>query len=107
VRLGDWDGSGNIPRPKRGREPVNGGGTALDRFGISSLISSLNRLATLPVNELFPAIVNEVCRFSAQNRNLNRSQSDAAPAGSQSFLGTRKTNGLNLSVSSKRVPSAA
>jgi hypothetical protein len=26
----------------------------------------LNRLATLPVNELFPAIVNEVCRFSAR-----------------------------------------
>jgi phosphoserine phosphatase RsbU/P len=37
-----------------------------NEFGISSLISSLNRLATLPVNELFPAIVNEVCRFSAQ-----------------------------------------
>ena len=37
-----------------------------NEFGISSLISSLNRLATLPVNELFPAIVNEVCRFSPQ-----------------------------------------
>lgn len=37
-----------------------------NEFGISSLISSLNRLATLPLNELFPAIVNEVCRFSAQ-----------------------------------------
>ena len=37
-----------------------------NEFGESSLISSLNRLATLPVNELFPAIVNEVCRFSPQ-----------------------------------------
>jgi len=35
-------------------------------FGKSSLISSLNRLATLPVEKLFPAIVHEVCRFSAR-----------------------------------------
>jgi sigma-B regulation protein RsbU (phosphoserine phosphatase) len=37
-----------------------------NEFGISSLISSLDCLATLPLNELFPAIVNEVCRFSAR-----------------------------------------
>lgn len=35
-------------------------------FGKSALISSLNRLATLPVEKLFPAIVHEVCRFSAR-----------------------------------------
>ena len=35
-------------------------------FGKSSLISSLNRLATLPVEKLFPAVVHEVCRFSAR-----------------------------------------
>jgi phosphoserine phosphatase RsbU/P len=33
-------------------------------FGKSSLISSLNRLATLPMEKLFPAIVQEVCCFS-------------------------------------------
>jgi serine phosphatase RsbU (regulator of sigma subunit) len=35
-------------------------------FGKSALISSLNRLATLPVEKLFPAVVSEVCRFSAR-----------------------------------------
>ena len=35
-------------------------------FGKKSLISSLNRLATLPVEKLFPAVVHEVCRFSAR-----------------------------------------
>ena len=33
-------------------------------YGKNSLISSLNRLATLPVEKLFPAVVHEVCRFS-------------------------------------------
>jgi sigma-B regulation protein RsbU (phosphoserine phosphatase) len=35
-------------------------------FGKSSLISSLNRLATLPMEKLFPAIVQEVCCFSTR-----------------------------------------
>jgi phosphoserine phosphatase RsbU/P len=35
-------------------------------FGKSSLISSLNRLATLPMERLFPAIVQEVCCFSTR-----------------------------------------
>lgn len=33
-------------------------------FGKNALISSLNRLATLSVEKLFPAVVDEVCRFS-------------------------------------------
>jgi phosphoserine phosphatase RsbU/P len=33
-------------------------------FGKNSLISSLNRMATLPMEKLFPAIVHEVCCFS-------------------------------------------
>jgi serine phosphatase RsbU (regulator of sigma subunit) len=37
-----------------------------EQFGKKALISSLNRLATLPVEKLFPAIVDEVCRFSAR-----------------------------------------
>jgi phosphoserine phosphatase RsbU/P len=35
-------------------------------FGKNSLISSLNRLATLPMEKLFPAIVQEVCCFSTR-----------------------------------------
>jgi phosphoserine phosphatase RsbU/P len=35
-------------------------------FGKSSLLSSLNRLATLPMEKLFPAIVQEVCCFSTR-----------------------------------------
>jgi sigma-B regulation protein RsbU (phosphoserine phosphatase) len=35
-------------------------------FGRNALISSLRRLAPLPVEQLFPAVVDEVCRFSAQ-----------------------------------------
>jgi phosphoserine phosphatase RsbU/P len=35
-------------------------------FGKNSLISSLNRMATLPMEKLFPAIVHEVCCFSTR-----------------------------------------
>jgi sigma-B regulation protein RsbU (phosphoserine phosphatase) len=35
-------------------------------FGKTALISSLDRLATLSVEQLFPAIVDEVCRFSSR-----------------------------------------
>jgi phosphoserine phosphatase RsbU/P len=36
-------------------------------FGSASLISSLHRFSALPVKQLFPAIVSEVCRFSARD----------------------------------------
>jgi phosphoserine phosphatase RsbU/P len=35
-------------------------------FGKNSLISSLNQMATLPMEKLFPAIVREVCRYSTR-----------------------------------------
>ena len=35
-------------------------------FGKSALISSLHRLVALPVEQLFPAIVDEVCQFSSR-----------------------------------------
>jgi phosphoserine phosphatase RsbU/P len=37
-----------------------------EQFGKNALISSLDRLATLSVEKLFPAIVDEVCRFTAR-----------------------------------------
>ena len=37
-----------------------------EEFGKSALLSSLNRLATLSVEKLFPAVVAEVCSFSAR-----------------------------------------
>lgn len=36
------------------------------QFGRNALISSLRRLAPLPVEQLFPAVVDEVCRFSSR-----------------------------------------
>ena len=35
-------------------------------FGRNALISSLHRFAALPVEQLFPAVVDEVCRFSSR-----------------------------------------
>jgi sigma-B regulation protein RsbU (phosphoserine phosphatase) len=35
-------------------------------FGRNALISSLQRFATLPVEQLFSAVIDEVCRFSAR-----------------------------------------
>lgn len=35
-------------------------------FGRNALVSSLHRLAALPVKQLFPAVVDEVCRFSSR-----------------------------------------
>jgi sigma-B regulation protein RsbU (phosphoserine phosphatase) len=35
-------------------------------FGRNALISSLRRFAALPVEQLFPAVVDEVCRFSSR-----------------------------------------
>ena len=39
-----------------------------EEFGKSALLSSLNRLATLSVEKLFPAVVAEVCSFSARQQ---------------------------------------
>jgi phosphoserine phosphatase RsbU/P len=36
------------------------------QFGRNGLISSFRRLAPLPVEQLFPAVVDEVCRFSSR-----------------------------------------
>jgi phosphoserine phosphatase RsbU/P len=35
-------------------------------FGRNGLISSLHRLSALPVEQLFPAVVDEVCRFTSR-----------------------------------------
>jgi serine phosphatase RsbU (regulator of sigma subunit) len=35
-------------------------------FGRNALISSLDRLSALPVEQLFPAVVDEVCRFTSR-----------------------------------------
>jgi len=35
-------------------------------FGRNALISSLDRLSALPVEQLFPAVVEEVCRFTSR-----------------------------------------
>jgi phosphoserine phosphatase RsbU/P len=35
-------------------------------FGRNALISSLHRLSALPVEQLFPAVVDEVCRFTSR-----------------------------------------